>query len=210
MSGLVKIGTWAGSWLSCLLRAWHRQVSSNIQAAHRAASQLGRKVSCLSQCFFYPTFTVSYAQLRLFRNLPALLAALFFFTLLTDDFIRLQTVGQLPDGATSLVSLSIPGEISNPRQMQRLLASTAGACASQGYVPCLASSSCFPGSFLWPCSNAMFYWRNYLKWCWHPCLILIPSFDSPPAPLKTICFYQTFCVFFDAHILSAWWIGSQH
>lgn len=43
--------------------------------------------------------------------------------LLTDDFIKPQTVGQLPDSTTLFVSLSILDEISNCRQMARLLVS---------------------------------------------------------------------------------------
>lgn len=92
-----------------------------------------------------------------FRNLPKRLASLFSFTLLTDGFIRLQTVRPFPDGATSLVSLSIPGEISNPRQMQRRLVWVAEAHVSGVRVPAqllaLAFLARFSDLVQMPCSN---------------------------------------------------------
>lgn len=91
-------------------------------------------------CFFLACHGVSFSllspvvctQLKIFRNLIQTCSNSLLFILLTDDFIKLQTLGQLPDSETSLVSLSILGKISNPRQIGRLLVSTAEALCLLG------------------------------------------------------------------------------
>ena len=72
------------------------------------------------------------SQLRIFRNLSQTSGNTLLFTLVTDGFIKPQTMGQLPASVTSLVSLSTLGKISNPRQMERLLVSAAEAWCFSG------------------------------------------------------------------------------
>ena len=72
------------------------------------------------------------SQLRIFRNLIQTSGNSLLFMFLTDDFIKPQTLGQLPEPETSLVSLSILGKIRNSRQMERLLVSTAEALCFSG------------------------------------------------------------------------------
>lgn len=172
MSWLLKIGTRAASWLPWLLSAWHWHARSKHQSTMRGCQSVLSEVPFLFiPVLLFPWFLYGLCSAKEIQKSFRTFGNSLLSTLLTNDFIRPQTVGQLPDSGTSLVSLSILGEISNPRQMQRLLSQLPRFCVSQGYGPILASSSCFPGSLHWPCSNAMLYRSNYLKWCWHLCLI---------------------------------------
>lgn len=86
------------------------------------------------------------SPLRAFRNLIQTSGNSPFFTLLTDDFIKPRTVGQLPDSATSLVSLSILGKISILDKWEGCSSRLPRPRVPEGYAYLSTFRSFFPSS----------------------------------------------------------------
>lgn len=122
---------------------WDWQVGSGHENAAQGHRPVRPRVPFSLSRFFCSTVC---SPLRAFRNLIQTSGNSPFFTLLTDDFIKPRTVGQLPDSATSLVSLSILGKISILDKWEGCSSRLPRPRVPEGYAYLSTFRSFFPSS----------------------------------------------------------------